>query len=173
MDRRIKVLLVEDSIADATMIQEVLADEKIEIELSIVRDGCEAMDFLRFQNGYSHVSRPDLVFLDLNMPKKDGREVLAEMKSSPELAAIPIVILTTSKAEEDILKAYSLHASCYLIKPIDLSGFVQLVKSIELFWFSSVQYPNAVTEQQRDSMQPSKPISLSLAQTNCEGTYEN
>ncbi|MBI2812400.1 MAG: response regulator [Candidatus Melainabacteria bacterium] len=144
MSRSIKVLLVEDSVADATMIQEILADEKIEIELSVVRDGFEAMDFLHFQNGYENVSRPDLVFLDLNMPKKDGREVLAEMKSSLTLRAIPVVILTTSNAEEDILQAYDLHASCYLIKPIDLSGFIQLVKYIELFWFSSVQYPNAM-----------------------------
>ncbi len=141
MNRKIKVLLVEDSIADATLIREILMDENIDVELNIVRDGFEAMDFLQFKKQYSEVARPDLVILDLNMPKKDGRELLFEMKALPSLTSIPVVILTTSQAEEDIQKAYDLHASCYLIKPIDLTRFSQLVKYIENFWFLSVQYP--------------------------------
>src|ERR1700712_2857115 len=112
MNRSIRVLLVEDSVADATMIQEILLDEKIAVELSIVRDGFEAMDYLLFQNEFSKVTRPDLVILDLNMPRKDGRELLAEMKSMPILKQIPVVILTTSQAEEDIAQSYYLQASC-------------------------------------------------------------
>jgi len=122
------------------MIQEILLDEKIDVDLAIVRDGFEAMDYLLFRNQYSKVFRPDLVILDLNMPRKDGRELLAEMKSMPVLRQIPVIILTTSKAEEDIAQSYHLQASCYLIKPIDLADFTQLVKYIDHFWFSSVHY---------------------------------
>jgi len=141
MDRSIRVLLVEDSIADATLIQEIFIDEKVDIELTVVRDGFEAMDFLQAMGKHVDATRPDLVILDLNMPKKDGRELLMEMKAIPNLKSIPVVILTTSQAEEDILQGYNLHASCYLIKPIDLNRFTQLVKYIENFWFSAVQYP--------------------------------
>lgn len=141
MDRSITVLLVEDSIADATLIQEIFIDEKVDVQLTVVRDGFEAMDFLLAKGQYDGAVRPDLVILDLNMPKKDGRELLLEMKATPGLKSIPVVILTTSQAEEDIMQGYELHASCYLIKPIDLTRFTRLVKYIENFWFTSVQYP--------------------------------
>ena len=140
MERNVRVLLVEDSIADATLIQEIFVDEKVDVDLSIVRNGFEAMDFLLAQNNFINAIRPDLVILDLNMPKKDGREVLAEMKATESLKSIPVVILTTSKAEEDVAHSYNLQASCYLIKPIDLSQFTKLVQYIENFWFNSVKY---------------------------------
>lgn len=140
MDRNVRVLLVEDSIADATLIQEIFIDEKVEVDLNVVRDGFEAMDFLLAQNKFVDAVRPDLVILDLNMPKKDGRELLSEMKATESLKSIPVVILTTSKAEEDVLQSYNLHASCYLIKPIDLSQFTKLVQYIQNFWFTSVKY---------------------------------
>jgi len=139
---KIKVLLVEDSIADATLIEEILMEEKIDIELTVVRDGCEAMDFLQASGAFAETAfRPDLVILDLNMPRKDGRTLLGEMKALPNLKTIPVLILTTSSAEEDIFQGYNLNASCYLIKPIDLSQFTKLVKYIENFWFNSVKYP--------------------------------
>ncbi|MBI2812401.1 MAG: response regulator [Candidatus Melainabacteria bacterium] len=140
----IKVLLVEDSIADATLIQEILTEENIDIELTVVRDGCEAMEFLQASGSYEHSAfRPDLVILDLNMPKKDGRTLLAEMKALPKLKTIPVLILTTSQAEEDIFQGYNLNASCYLVKPLDLTQFTMLVKYIENFWFNSVKYVGA------------------------------
>ena len=141
MNRNVRVLLVEDSIADATLIQEIFIEEKVKVDLSVVRDGFEALDYLQARNKYAGVIRPDLVILDLNMPKKDGRELLHEMKQIPHLKSIPVIILTTSKAEEDIMQSYNLQASCYLIKPIELARFSQLVKYIENFWFASVQYP--------------------------------
>jgi CheY-like chemotaxis protein len=141
MNRFIKVLLVEDSIADATLIQEIFIDEKIDVQLNVVRDGFEAMDFLQSKKQCTAAVRPNLVILDLNMPKKDGRELLSEIKNIPSLKSIPVVILTTSQLEEDILQSYALNASCYLIKPIDLIRFTQLAKYIENFWFNSVRYP--------------------------------
>jgi CheY-like chemotaxis protein len=142
MDKTIKVLLVEDSIADATLIQEIFFDENIAVQLHVVRDGFEAMDFLQMKGQYTDSVRPDLVILDLNMPKKDGRELLYEMKNIPHLKSIPVIILTTSQAEEDIVRSYALNASCYLIKPIELSHFTKLVKFINDFWFTSVKYPS-------------------------------
>lgn len=143
---KIKVLLVEDSIADATLIREILTEENIDIELTVVRDGCDAMDFLQASGAYVESAfRPDLVILDLNMPKKDGRTLLGEMKADPKLKTIPVVILTTSSAEEDIFQGYNLNASCYLIKPLDLTKFTQLVKYIENFWFNSVKYSAATS----------------------------
>jgi chemotaxis family two-component system response regulator Rcp1 len=136
-----QVLLVEDSIADATLIREIFLDEKITVKLNVVRDGFEAMDYLMMRNGFKDAVRPDLILLDLNMPRKDGRELLSEIKNLPDLKTIPVVILTTSQAEEDIVKSYNLNASCYVIKPIDLSQFTKIVKSINEFWFTAVRYP--------------------------------
>jgi CheY-like chemotaxis protein len=136
-----KVLLVEDSLADLTLILEVLQEEKIAAEVSVARDGVEAMDYLLKQGPHTDATTPDLVLLDLNLPKKDGREVLAEIKASPELKSIPVVILTTSQAEEDIVRSYNLQASCYVTKPIDLEQFVKIVRSIDEFWFTAVRYP--------------------------------
>jgi two-component system, chemotaxis family, response regulator Rcp1 len=142
MDRDIiHVLLVEDSIADSTLILEVFQDEKIAVDVSVVRDGIEAMDYLTRQGQYTNATTPDIVILDLNLPRMDGREVLAEMKKTTGLDAIPVVILTTSQAEEDIVASYKLRASCYVKKPIDLEQFIKIVKSIDSFWFTAVHYP--------------------------------
>jgi two-component system response regulator len=120
---------------------EVFKDEKIFVDVHIVRDGEEAMSFLHREGEYENASYPDLVILDLNMPKKDGREVLSELKEDPLLKSIPVVILTTSQSEEDILKSYNLQASCYVTKPIDLGQFTKIIKSLDDFWFSAVRFP--------------------------------
>lgn len=137
----IEILLVEDNAGDARLAQEALKDSKIINHVSVVDDGVEAMAFLHRQGKYAKSPRPDLVLLDLNLPKKDGREVLGEMKAADALKRIPVVILTTSKAEEDIAKSYDLHANCYITKPIDLEQFMKVVKSIEDFWLTVVQLP--------------------------------
>ena len=137
----IEILLVEDSPADVRLTKEALKEEKIHNNLSVVNDGVEAMAFLRRQGEYSNVARPDLILLDLNLPKKDGREVLKEIKSDKELKAIPVVVLTISKAEEDVIKSYDLHANCYITKPIDLNQFAKVVKSIQEFWLTIVKLP--------------------------------
>lgn len=136
MAETIKVLLVEDSQADARLIKEVFRDEKIMVDLDIARDGEEAMEYL-----LSEGNNPDLVILDLNLPRKDGREVLAEIKENKSLRTIPVVILTTSQSEEDILKSYKLNANCYVTKPIDLDQFIKIIKSLDEFWFSAVKFP--------------------------------
>jgi CheY-like chemotaxis protein len=141
MTKVVNVLLVEDSKADARLITEVIKDEKILVDIDIVRDGEEAMSYLRQENEFIDKSFPDLVILDLNLPKKDGREVLTEMKADPQLKSIPVVILTTSQSEEDVLKSYKLQASCYVTKPIDLEQFIKIIKSIDEFWFSAVKFP--------------------------------
>jgi two-component system response regulator len=137
----IDILIVEDNDGDARLIREVLNDNKILSSLYVVRDGVEAMDFLNNKGKYKTSPQPDLIILDLNLPRKDGREVLAEIKNNEELKYIPIVIMTISQAEEDILKSYNLHANCYITKPIDLNQFIKVVKSIEEFWFSIVKLP--------------------------------
>jgi CheY-like chemotaxis protein len=137
----IEILLVEDNPGDARLAQEALKDSKILNNVNVVDDGVEAMAFLHRQGPYAKSPRPDLVLLDLNLPKKDGREVLAEMKAADELKRIPVVVLTTSKAEEDIAKSYDLHANCYITKPIDLEQFMKVVKSIEDFWLTVVRLP--------------------------------
>ena len=137
----IEILLVEDSPADVRLTKEALKEEKIHNNLSVVNDGVEAMAFLRRQGEYSNAARPDLILLDLNLPKKDGREVLKEIKSDKELKAIPVVVLTISKAEEDVIKSYDLHANCYITKPIDLNQFAKVVKSIQEFWLTIVKLP--------------------------------
>jgi len=137
----LEVLLVEDSPGDVRLTREALKDAKVHVNLHVAPDGAEAMAFLRREGQYGSVPRPDLILLDLNLPKKDGREVLAEIKESPSLKSIPVVILTTSASEADILRSYRLHANCYITKPVDLEGFLQVVHSIDNFWLSVVKLP--------------------------------
>ena len=137
----IEILLVEDNPADVRLTREALKEGIIVNNLSVVHDGVDAMAFLRRQGKYALAPRPDIILLDLNLPKKDGREVLAELKEDPNLRRIPVVVLTTSKAEQDILKAYDLHANCYVTKPLDLDEFMILVRSIEEFWLAVVRLP--------------------------------
>lgn len=141
IEKPIEILLVEDNLADVRLTQENFKESKIRNNLHVVSDGEEAMAFLRREGKYINAVRPDLIFLDLNLPKKNGREVLGEMKSDNELKQIPIVILTISDDEEDIFKSYSLHANCYITKPIGLEQFTKVVKSIEDFWLSVVKFP--------------------------------
>ncbi len=137
----IDILLVEDSAGDARLAQEALKESKVLNKLYWVRDGVDAMEFLHKTGAFADVPLPDLIILDLNLPRKDGREVLAEVKNDPELKHIPIVILTVSQAEEDILKTYNLHANCYITKPMDLNQFVKVITSIEDFWLAVVKLP--------------------------------
>lgn len=139
--RPIDILVVEDNPGDARLITEALKNNMVYESLQIVRDGEEATDFLHKKGKYTFMPRPDLIFLDLNLPKKDGREVLAEIKSDEKLKQIPVVVLTSSQAEEDILKSYSLFANCYVTKPIDFDRFIQVVESLENFWFSLAKLP--------------------------------
>jgi CheY-like chemotaxis protein len=140
MRKKIQILLVEDNPADVDLARETLTDSKLLPEIHVVADGMEAMAFLRKEGEYRGVPRPDLVLLDLNLPRKDGREVLAEVKTDPALRRIPVVILSSSQAERDVIESYDLHANAYVTKPLDWSGFGQLVKGIEEFWFSVVRY---------------------------------
>jgi chemotaxis family two-component system response regulator Rcp1 len=137
----VEILLIEDNVGDAELARTALEDSKIQNRLFVVNDGEKAMKFLHKQKPYADMPRPDLILLDLNLPRKDGREVLAEIKTDDDLKRIPVVILTTSKAEEDIIKSYNLHANCYITKPIDLNQFLHVVKSIEDFWLSIVVLP--------------------------------
>ena len=137
----IDILLVEDNAADVRLTQEVLTDSKIRNNITVATDGAEALSCLRQQGKFKGAPRPDLILLDLNLPVKDGREVLAQIKNDPELKAIPVVILTTSKAEEDIVRTYNLHANCYITKPVDLEQFVTVVNYIEDFWLAIVKLP--------------------------------
>jgi CheY-like chemotaxis protein len=142
----IEILLVEDNPGDSRLAKEALKESKLKNNLYVAEDGVEAMNFLYKTGKYSKMPRPDLVILDLNLPKKDGREVLAEIKNDDNLKRIPVVILTISKAEEDILKTYNLHANCYVTKPLDLDQFMKVVKSIEDFWLTIVKLPNGKNE---------------------------
>jgi chemotaxis family two-component system response regulator Rcp1 len=137
----IEILLVEDNPGDADLAREALEGGKIKNNLFVVTDGEAAMDFLFKTGPYADVPRPDLILLDLNLPRKDGREVLADIKAHKDLKRIPVVILTTSKSEEDILKSYNLYANCYITKPIDLNQFIKVVRCIEDFWLSIVVLP--------------------------------
>ena len=141
MAHKLMLLLVEDSRADARLIIEVFKEEKVAVDIEVVRDGEQAMDFLYKRGSFSNAATPNLILLDLNLPKKDGREVLEEVKKSAELSSIPIIILTTSQSEEDVIKSYKLHASCYVTKPIDLENFVKVIRSLDEFWFSAVKFP--------------------------------
>jgi two-component system, chemotaxis family, response regulator Rcp1 len=137
----IEVLLVEDSPGDVRLTREAFKDAKVHINLHVAMDGAQAMTFLERTGEYADAPRPDLILLDLNLPKKDGREVLAEIKESPALMSIPVVILTTSASEADILRSYRLHANCYITKPVGLGGFLEVVNSIDNFWLSVVTLP--------------------------------
>ena len=139
--RPIEILLVEDSPSDAEFTAEALKEAKVRNHLSLVEDGVQAMEFLRRQGRYTKAPRPDLIMLDLNLPRKDGREVLAELKADEKLKMIPVVVLTTSRAEEDVLRAYQLHANCYITKPVDFQQFLSVVRSIESFWLFVVTLP--------------------------------
>jgi chemotaxis family two-component system response regulator Rcp1 len=139
--RSIEILLVEDNPGDVRLTKEALKDAKVLNNLHVASDGIEALAFLQRQGKYEDAVRPDLILLDLNLPKKDGREVLAEIKTHPGLRCIPVVILTTSKAEEDILKTYELHANCYITKPVDLDKFIEVISAIEDFWLTIVKLP--------------------------------
>ncbi len=139
--RPIEILLVEDNPGDVRLTQEALKEGKVLNRLSVVKDGVEAIFFLKKKEKYKDAPRPDLILLDLNLPKKNGREVLGEIKRDPEFMRIPVVILTISKDEQDILKSYDLHANCYIIKPVDLNQFINVVKSIEDFWLTIVKLP--------------------------------
>src|SRR5258707_12699390 len=138
----VDILLVEDNAGDVRLTREVLRDSKVRNNLIVANNGQEALACLRKQGKFTGTVRPDLILFDLNLPVKAGREVLAEIKSDPDLKRIPVVILTTSKAEEDILKTYNLHANCYVTKPVDLEQFVKVVKSLEDFWLAIVKLPN-------------------------------
>jgi len=139
--RPIEILLVEDNPGDARLTMELLKDSKIHNRISVVKDGIEATAYLRKEAEFREAPRPDLILLDLNLPRKDGREVLAEIKQDPGLKRIPVVVLTTSSAEEDIVRSYDLHANAYITKPLDLDQFAKVVRSIEEFWFTIVKLP--------------------------------
>ncbi len=139
--RPIEILMVEDNPGDIRLTVEALKEAKVRNNLHTVEDGVEALAFLRREGRYAEVPRPDLVLLDLNLPKMNGREVLAEIKEDPDLRRIPVVILTVSQAEQDIVKSYNLHANCYITKPVDLDQFLEVVKSIENFWLTVVKLP--------------------------------
>lgn len=141
LGKPIEILLVEDNPGDIRLTREVLQEQKIRNNLHTVENGVEAMDFLRREGKFTDAPRPGLVLLDLNLPKKDGREVLAEIKQDPKLKNLPVVILTTSQAEEDVLRAYGLHANCYITKPVDLEQLITVVRSIKEFWLTVVTLP--------------------------------
>lgn len=142
MIQPIDILLVEDNLADARLTEIGLREAKVANRLFIVRDGVEAMEYLRSQPPFEEAARPDLILLDLNLPRMDGREVLREIKNDPKLRRIPVIVLTTSTAEQDILESYDLHANCYVSKPIDFDRFLSVVRQIDQFWLSLVALPN-------------------------------
>ena len=135
------ILMVEDNPADVRLTQEAFRNGKIHNTLSVARDGVEAIDYLHRRGRFADAPRPDLILLDLNLPRKNGREVLAEIKADPSLMRIPVVVLTTSRAETDVMKTYNLHANCYVVKPADLDEFLDVVKSIEHFWLKAATLP--------------------------------
>jgi chemotaxis family two-component system response regulator Rcp1 len=137
----IEILLVEDNIGDIRLTQEALKESNLLVNLRVVRDGLEAMELLRRNGNQSDTPNPDLILLDLNLPRKDGREVLQEIKSDADLKRIPVVVLTTSEAESDILATYGFHANCYITKPVDMDQFIKIVKMLNEFWFTIVKLP--------------------------------
>ncbi|HDR00446.1 MAG TPA: response regulator [candidate division WOR-3 bacterium] len=140
--RPVEILLVEDNPGDVRLTREAFKEAKVRNVIHVARDGVEAMEFLRRQGAHAAAPRPDIILLDLNLPRKDGREVLAELKADPGLRRIPVVVLTTSKAEEDIARSYDLHANCYVTKPVGFDQFIDVVKTIEGFWLTVVMLPN-------------------------------
>jgi two-component system, chemotaxis family, response regulator Rcp1 len=141
MGRPIEILLVEDNPGDVRLTIEALRESKVRNNLRVARDGVEAMQLLRREDQFAQSVRPDLILLDLNLPRKDGREVLSEIKAEPALKSIPVVVLTTSTAEQDVLQSYQLQANCYISKPVDLEQFIKVVRSIEDFWLTIVTLP--------------------------------
>jgi CheY-like chemotaxis protein len=139
--RPVQILLVEDNPGDVGLTIEALKEATVLNKLTVVKDGIEALALLRRQGQHAHAARPDLILLDLNLPKKDGREVLAEIKADDNLKRIPVIVLTTSQNEQDVVKSYNLHANCYITKPLDLDQFIKVVKSIEDFWLGIVVLP--------------------------------
>ena len=139
--RPLEILLVEDNPGDVLLTKEALKEGRVSYTLSVVGDGVEALAFLRRLGEYGAARRPDIILLDLNLPKKSGREVLQELKDDPELKRIPVVVLTTSNAERDVLGMYDLHANCYITKPVDLDQFIRVIQSIEQFWLAIVTLP--------------------------------
>jgi len=139
--RPVEILLVEDNPGDVRLTQEVLKEGKVSNLLNVASNGEEAMAFLYQEGRFAKVSRPDIILLDLNLPRKDGREVLAEIKADPDLKRIPVVVLTTSQAEGDLIQSYNLHANCYIVKPVDLDHFIDVVRTIEGFWLQIVKLP--------------------------------
>jgi len=137
----VDILLVEDNPGDVRLTIEALKEGKVRSKLAVARDGVEALDFLFKRGAYADAPTPDIILLDLNLPRKDGREVLQEIKSDQVLRRIPVVVLTTSAAEEDIIGAYDLHVNCYITKPVDMDGFIEIIKAIDAFWFTVVQLP--------------------------------
>ena len=137
----VQILMVEDNEADVRLMAEALKEGKIANHIDVVEDGVAALEYLHRQDKYAAAVRPDLILLDLNLPRKDGRQVLAEIKSDPELCSIPVVVLTCSKDEIDVVKSYVSHANCYIVKPVDLDGLMQIVKTIEEFWVTVVTLP--------------------------------
>ena len=141
--RAVEILLVEDNPGDVVLTKQAFISAKIQNTLAVASDGEEALDYLHKRNGFEGVTTPDIVLLDLNMPKKDGKEVLAEIKKSEKLKRIPVVVMTSSKAEQDVVKTYDLHANSYLLKPVDMNEFARVVTAIENFWFTVVVLPNS------------------------------
>ena len=137
----IEILLIEDNPGDVRLTKEALRDSKVINNLSVVSDGVQALEFLHREGRYADAVRPDVILLDLNLPRKDGREVLEEIKANPDLKRIPVVVITSSSAEEDVLRSYNLHANCYISKPVNLEQFIAVVKSIEDFWMGIVKLP--------------------------------
>jgi len=142
-ERPIEILLVEDNAADVRLTMEALREGKVRNRLTVARDGQDALEILQRKGPHTDAARPDLILLDLNLPRRDGREVLAELKKDDDLKRIPVVVLTTSSAEVDILQSYELHANCYITKPVDLEQFITVVKSIDDFWLTVVRLPSA------------------------------
>ncbi len=141
MNRAMQILLVEDNPADAELVEEAFSDAVFRHSIHLAEDGAVAMEFVRREGRYGAAPKPDVILLDLNLPKKDGREVLEEIKADPALRRIPVIVLTTSEDEADVHRAYGLHANCYLTKPIDLNDFIEKVRSIEDFWLTMVRLP--------------------------------
>jgi len=137
----IEILLIEDNLGDIRLTEEALKESNLIVNLRIARDGMEAMELLRGEGDYANIPAPDLILLDLNLPRKDGREVLQEIKSDADLKRIPVVVLTTSEAESDIVTTYGFHANCYINKPVDMDQFIKIVQLLEEFWFTIVKLP--------------------------------
>ncbi len=140
-NRPVNILLIEDNPGDVRLTQEAFKEGQLTLNLSVVMDGVEALEFLKRQGNYADATIPDLILLDLNLPKKDGREVLEEIKIDDDLKRIPVVVLTTSNAEQDILRSYNLHANCYINKPVDFDHFFKVIQQIEQFWLTTVKLP--------------------------------